>query len=92
MKGAFSSFQSVICFNSVLRPTCNTKLDPNPLLFHRQSEEGGAGAAQFASGSAFEFGVDPNEDPELALVSEASLWMKFWLECFHVNGFKHLNS
>lgn len=37
------------------------------------SEEGGAGAAQFASGSAFEFGVDPNEDPELALALRVSM-------------------
>ena len=31
--------------------------------------EDGAPAATFASGGGFEFGVDPNEDPELALVS-----------------------
>lgn len=33
-----------------------------------QGEDGGP-AATFASGGGFEFGVDPNEDPELALVS-----------------------
>ncbi|XP_018014291.1 26S proteasome non-ATPase regulatory subunit 4 [Hyalella azteca] len=38
------------------------------------SEDGGPGAAsQFASGSAFEFGVDPNEDPELALALRVSM-------------------
>lgn len=37
------------------------------------SEEGGANPAQFASGGAFEFGVDPNEDPELALALRVSM-------------------
>uniref|UniRef100_A0A2P2HY18 26S proteasome non-ATPase regulatory subunit 4 n=2 Tax=Hirondellea gigas TaxID=1518452 RepID=A0A2P2HY18_9CRUS len=37
------------------------------------SEEGGTSAAQFASGGAFEFGVDPNEDPELALALRVSM-------------------
>lgn len=37
-------------------------------LFCPQGEDGGP-AATFATGGGFEFGVDPNEDPELALVS-----------------------
>lgn len=36
-------------------------------------EEGGANPAQFASGSGFEFGVDPSEDPELALALRVSM-------------------
>lgn len=38
------------------------------LVFSYQGEDGGP-AASFATGGGFEFGVDPNEDPELALVS-----------------------
>jgi len=37
------------------------------------AEEGGANPAQFASGNNFEFGVDPNEDPELALALRVSM-------------------
>jgi len=37
------------------------------------SEEGGPAAASFASGGSFEFGVDPNEDPELALALRVSM-------------------
>jgi hypothetical protein len=36
-------------------------------LFFLQGEDGMGGAG--LGGSGFEFGVDPNEDPELALVS-----------------------
>ncbi|KAG0722426.1 26S proteasome non-ATPase regulatory subunit 4 [Chionoecetes opilio] len=37
-----------------------------------QGEDGGP-AATFATGSGFEFGVDPNEDPELALALRVSM-------------------
>lgn len=36
--------------------------------------EDGMGAAALG-GAGFEFGVDPNEDPELALVSKLFLWL-----------------
>ncbi|XP_037784146.1 26S proteasome non-ATPase regulatory subunit 4-like isoform X1 [Penaeus monodon] len=37
-----------------------------------QGEDGGS-AASFATGGGFEFGVDPNEDPELALALRVSM-------------------
>jgi len=40
-------------------------------LFFLQGEDGMGGAG--LGGSGFEFGVDPNEDPELALVSSQVL-------------------
>jgi hypothetical protein len=41
------------------------------LSFFLQGEDGMGGAG--LGGSGFEFGVDPNEDPELALVSSQVL-------------------
>ena len=75
-----------LCYNeiliySVLIPAYFTILKwniNNLILLYMQSEEGGASAAQFASGSAFEFGVDPNEDPELALVRICTCLDRFY--------------
>jgi len=38
-----------------------------------QGEDGAGAPAGFASGGGFEFGVDPNEDPELALALRVSM-------------------
>jgi len=38
-----------------------------------QGEDGGAGGAAAGQGGSFEFGVDPNDDPELALALRVSM-------------------
>ena len=43
------------------------------LLFFSEDGAGGMGAGGGGGGQGFEFGVDPNEDPELALALRVSM-------------------